>query len=128
MKYISTKPVPLCSACLPPSVALNLISLAPLLAEIAHLVMLFILQLTHTTISVRHLKNVYDIAKKATSANNGAGDIKFGSIYGGEDGEDNGVGFVVISKIFTKQDPFCSFKQNHLTELTLQGRKMSTLC
>ena len=52
---ISTKRTPLYSS--PPPTEENVMSLAPLLAELAHLAMLFILQLTHIAHSVRQLKN-----------------------------------------------------------------------
>ena len=55
--HISTNPTPLCSPSFLASNEFNSISLAPLLAELAYLIMLFILQLMHTAGSVRQLKN-----------------------------------------------------------------------
>ena len=54
---IPTKPIWLCSSPSPPLNMLQSIFLAPLLAEIAYLAMLFILQLMHTASSVHRLKN-----------------------------------------------------------------------
>ena len=52
---ISTKPSPLCSPSSPPSSEPNSCSSSPVLTELVFMTMLFILQLTHS--SVRQLKN-----------------------------------------------------------------------
>ena len=54
---ISLKLMPWCSPSSPPSYEPNFMFLAPLLAELAYLAMLFILQQTHTKSSVYQLKN-----------------------------------------------------------------------
>ena len=41
--------------------------------------------------------------KEANSCNNGASEVGFGSLDGGEDAEHSGVGFVEKSKIFATQ-------------------------
>ena len=46
---------------------------------------------------------INNIAKKATSANNGDREMELTSLDGGEDGENNGIDSVEISKIFVTQ-------------------------
>ena len=54
---MSTKQIPLCSPSSPPSSGPNSIFLATLLLKLAHLAILFILQLTHTSGNVYEPKN-----------------------------------------------------------------------
>ena len=56
MLDISTKPTELCSPFCPPLGDPNILSLTPVSTELAYPGVLFILQLTHTTGSLCHLK------------------------------------------------------------------------
>ncbi len=57
LRYLSTKQIPLCSPSSLPSNGPNPAFLVPLLAELAYLCMLFILQLTSTASSAGQLKH-----------------------------------------------------------------------
>ena len=81
-------------------------TIAEILAELAHLDVVFILQLpcTATYVSWR----INNIANYANFSNNDAREVEFGSFHGRYDGEYSGAGLVEISEIIRTQDDISS--------------------
>ncbi len=102
---ISTKPTHLYAPLLLLLNKPNSIPLAPLLAKLVYLCMLFILPLVSTA-TFQISRRIYNIVKWASFDGNQTREVKFSSVDGVGDNEYDGIGFVKVPRICAIQNSF----------------------